>query len=105
MKLRRLRESAIPSGLVTTGPSGSVFASIVASVTAQLKLDRKISTVNIIPSQVSNLKAALKLINNRATDSDFDAEDDLQNHGQVFPFANYYLSLSDKLTAPSSVEL
>ncbi|KAI4114416.1 MAG: hypothetical protein LQ345_004789 [Seirophora villosa] len=83
LKLRRLRESAIPSGLVTTGPSGSVFASIVASVTAQMKLDRKISTVNIIPSQVSNLKSALKLINNRATDSDPDAEDDLQNHGQT----------------------
>ncbi|KAL9008998.1 MAG: hypothetical protein Q9173_005933 [Seirophora scorigena] len=85
-----IQESAIPSGLVTTGPSGSVFASTVASVTTQLKLDRKISTVNIIPSQVSNLKAALKLINNRATDSDPDAEDDLQNHEQYAYMTHYF---------------
>ncbi|KAL8985823.1 MAG: hypothetical protein Q9177_004331, partial [Variospora cf. flavescens] len=83
LKVHRAQESGIPSGLVTTGPSGSVFASIVASVTSQFKLERKISAVNIVPSQVSNLKAALKLINDRATDSGLDAEDDQHKHEKV----------------------
>ncbi|KAL9020968.1 MAG: hypothetical protein Q9185_001795 [Variospora sp. 1 TL-2023] len=87
------QESGIPSGLVTTGPSGSVFASIVASVTSQFKLERKISAVNIIPSQVSNLKAALKLINDRATDSGPDAEDDQHKHEKRRPRLSYDLQI------------
>lgn len=50
---------------------------------ARLRLEHNTTVVNIIPFQVSNLKAALKLINTAATSSDSDAEDDLQYHEQV----------------------
>lgn len=82
--MERFQESAIPSGLISTGPSSSVFPSIVSSVAARLRLEHRTTVVNIMPSQVSNLKAALKLINTAATNSDPDAEDDLQNNEQVY---------------------
>ncbi|KAL8842391.1 MAG: hypothetical protein Q9170_000519 [Blastenia crenularia] len=70
--------SAIPSGLITVGPSSSIFANLVSSVSARLKLQRKVSVINVIPSQTSNLKSALKLINSRGTGFDVDAENDNQ---------------------------
>ncbi|KAL9604833.1 MAG: hypothetical protein Q9219_000281 [cf. Caloplaca sp. 3 TL-2023] len=76
--------SSIPSGLITTGHSSSVYTSLVSAISERLKPRLKAAVVNIIPSQVSNLKSVLKLINSRATDTDLDGEeDDLPKPDQV----------------------
>ncbi|KAL8936381.1 MAG: hypothetical protein Q9211_004215 [Gyalolechia sp. 1 TL-2023] len=68
----------IPAGLITVGSSSSFYASHVSLISTKLKLQRRAAIVTLVPSQVSNLKSALKLINSRATGSDLNKEDDDQ---------------------------
>lgn len=68
----------IPSGLITIGSSSSSYANLVSSISTKIKPQRRAAVINLIPSQVSNLKSALRLINSQATDSDLNLEDDHQ---------------------------
>ncbi|KAL8944170.1 MAG: hypothetical protein Q9216_000594 [Gyalolechia sp. 2 TL-2023] len=76
--MKPLAGSAIPSGLITVGSNSSTYANLVSSVSTELQLQRRTAVISLVPSQVSNLKSALKLINSRATGSDFNVEGDDQ---------------------------
>ena len=63
-----------------------MYTNIVRSVEAQLQEILDVAIVNIIPSQIVNLKSAIKFINNQVTDAALTIEeDDMSKHEQVHP--------------------
>ena len=61
-------DATIPAGLIPVGPSNTAYSDLVRSITPRFELERDEVVVDIVPSQVFNLKAALKLINSRVED-------------------------------------
>ncbi len=79
-------ETTIPTAFLVAGPSNSMYTNIVRSVEAQLQEILDVAIVNIIPSQIVNLKSAIKFINNQVTDAALTIEeDDMSKHEQVHP--------------------
>lgn len=79
-------ETTIPTAFLVAGPSNSTYTNIVRSVEAQLQEILDVAIVNIIPSQIVNLKSAIKFINNQVTDAVLTIEeDDMSKHEQVYP--------------------
>lgn len=62
-------EAIIPSALVIVGPNSSPFTSIAQAVALRLRREDKAIVISTTPSEITNLKAALKLINSYATTS------------------------------------
>ncbi|KAL8850711.1 MAG: hypothetical protein Q9221_004359 [Calogaya cf. arnoldii] len=69
-------ETTIPTALIVVGPSNSTYTNIVRSVETQLQEELDVGIVDIVPSQIVNLKSALKLINNHVTDVSLTTEED-----------------------------
>lgn len=69
-------EAGIPTALIVVGPSNSTYTNIVRSVEAQLQEKLNVAVVNIVPSQIVNLKSALKFINNHVTNAALTTEED-----------------------------
>lgn len=79
-------ETTVPTAFLVVGPSNSTYTNIVRSVEAQLQEILDVAIVNIIPSQIVNLKSAIKFINNQVTDAALTIEeDDMSKHEQVYP--------------------
>ncbi|KAI4260429.1 MAG: hypothetical protein LQ352_000291 [Teloschistes flavicans] len=66
---RSSSEAIIPSALVIVGPNSSPFTSIAQAVALRLRREDKAIVISTTPSEITNLKAALKLINSYATTS------------------------------------
>ncbi|KAL9593677.1 MAG: hypothetical protein Q9179_005755 [Wetmoreana sp. 5 TL-2023] len=82
-------EAAIPLGLIIVGPNTTAYTNIVRSLSLRLEQDRQAIVVDIVPSQATNLKSALKLINSHAAnkDSDVEAEDPIRHDQVPTPFS------------------
>ncbi|KAL8651971.1 MAG: hypothetical protein Q9226_004462, partial [Calogaya cf. arnoldii] len=87
-------KTTIPTALIVVGPSNSTYTNIVRSVETQLQEELDVAVVNIVPSQIVNLKSALKLINNHVTDASLTTEEDgLPKQEQSSRRLNYDLQL------------
>ncbi|KAL8699426.1 MAG: hypothetical protein Q9224_001418 [Gallowayella concinna] len=87
-------EALIPSALIVVGPSNSTYTNIVRSIETRLQPQVDFVVVNIVPSQVVNLKSVLKLINTHATGAAAIAEeDDGSRHEQHGRLLNYDLQI------------
>ncbi|KAL8694041.1 MAG: hypothetical protein Q9218_001219 [Villophora microphyllina] len=86
-------EAAIPSALVVVGPNSSPFANVVRSVTSSLGSEDKAIVISIAPSQIGNLKAALKLINSYATSPGSYSEPGVLTSHQYGRHLNYDLQI------------
>ncbi|KAL8682151.1 MAG: hypothetical protein Q9186_001772 [Xanthomendoza sp. 1 TL-2023] len=87
-------EALIPSALIVVGPSNSTYTNIVRSIETHLQPQVDFVVVNIVPSQVVNLKSVLKLINTHATGAAAIAEeDDGSRHEQHGRLLNYDLQI------------
>ncbi|CAO1597974.1 Origin recognition complex subunit 3 [Xanthoria calcicola] len=87
-------ETTIPTAFLVAGPSNSTYTNIVRSVEAQLQEILDVAIVNIIPSQIVNLKSAIKFINNQVTDAVLTIEeDDMSKHEQSSRRLNYDLQI------------
>lgn len=87
-------ETTIPTAFLVVGPSNSTYTNIVRSVKAQLQEILDVAIVNIIPSQIVNLKSAIKFINTQVTDAALTIEeDDMSKHEQSSRRLNYDLQI------------
>ncbi|KAL8887162.1 MAG: hypothetical protein Q9215_005219 [Flavoplaca cf. flavocitrina] len=87
-------EASVPTALIVIGPSNSTYTNIVRSVEAQLQEKLDVALVDIAPSQIVNLKSALKFINNRVTGAALTVEEDgLPRHEQSSRRLNYDLQV------------
>ena len=92
--MRDSAETTIPTALIVVGPSNSTYTNIVRSVETQLQEELDVGIVDIVPSQIVNLKSALKLINNHVTDVSLTTEEDgLPKQEQVCSLIGYDRSL------------
>ncbi|KAL8912362.1 MAG: hypothetical protein Q9171_002649 [Xanthocarpia ochracea] len=80
----RSTEATIPTALITVGPDNSTYTTIVRSIETRLQKEHDVVVTNIVPSQTTNLKSALKFINNHVTGAALTAEGDhLSKHEKV----------------------
>ncbi|KAL8774700.1 MAG: hypothetical protein Q9209_000639 [Squamulea sp. 1 TL-2023] len=85
---------ATQAALIVVGPSNSIYTNIIHSVETRLQKEHNIVVVNIIPSQIVNLKSALKFINGHVTGVASTIEDDnLPMHGKSGRKLNYDLQI------------
>lgn len=83
--MRDSSEASIPSALISVGTSNSTFTNLVHAVKTRLQAEQTLPVINLIPSQTTNLKSALKLINSHASGAAANAEEDgVLKHEQVF---------------------
>ncbi|KAL8862917.1 MAG: hypothetical protein Q9178_000859 [Gyalolechia marmorata] len=90
----RSTEATIPTALITVGPSNSTYTKIVRSIETRLQKEHDVVVTNIVPSQTTNLKSALKFINNHVTGAALTAEEDhLSKHEKFGRRLNYDLQV------------
>ncbi|KAL8672188.1 MAG: hypothetical protein Q9168_003352 [Polycauliona sp. 1 TL-2023] len=87
-------EATIPTALIVVGPSDSTYTNIVRSVESRLQEKLDVAVMDIVPSQIANLKSALKFINAHVTNAaSTSKEDGLPKHEQANRRLNYDLQV------------